>query len=295
MNKLLTVFFVCSFLSISFAQKTQEILLDLVEKLSSSSYKVERMITEKGFFETIYRNESVINIGPYRLVEVHSSRSTYKWVKNSQGEFVILGKNAFEPLLSIRDVEDKLIEIIRNGIYDVRLVLDLPYGYKYIISNDGIYYEITFDDKLRLTQLVKRFGPYIVLVKYSNYRKVTQEDADKVSNALNGLNIIRPPIRLSESYLNENFQWHAMDFSYGKDGHLLYTLYLDSETTGRIVVFLLFNADPHPLLKTILDVCAANGLNYHYEFFGSSISLIIIGSRDSKELSKILSHLIAAY
>lgn len=295
MKRILTVIFVCLLLSISFAQKAQEILLDLVEKLSSSSYKVERMVTEKGFFETVYRSESVINVGPYRLVEVHSSRGGYTWVKNSQGEFVILGKNAFEPLLPIRDVEDKLIDIIKNGVYDVRLVLDLPYGHKYIISNDGINYEITFDDKLRLTKLVKRFGPYIVLVKYNNYRKITQEDADKVSNALNGVNIIRPPIQLSESYLNENFQWHAMDFSYGKDGHLLYTLYLDSEISGRIVVFLLFNANPDPLLKMILDVCAANGLNYYYELFGSSISLIIIGSRDSEELKNILSHLIAAH
>jgi hypothetical protein len=45
----------------------------------------------------------------------------------------------------------------------------------------------------------------------------------------------------------------------------------------------------------ILDVCAANGLNYYYELFGSSISLIIIGSRDSEELRNILSHLIAAH
>lgn len=264
----------------------------LVNNLRNSSYEVERFVQESGIVTTA-RNERVVKSGPYKLVTSYSSsRGEFGWVRNSSGQFAIYRDKdiAFEPLINIKDYEDNLIDLVNSRSFKVTLFLDLPNSMKIILVSGNLTFEIVYDDNYRLIKLVKSYPFHTISASYRNYNDLSGASLSGLTNATNGMIIIRPPLYLSEAIMEEIYSWSSMDFA--TDGRAyLYTVLMYSSQYGRMVLYFSFNSEPENLQKFSIQMAESNGFSYALKRISNSSALSLLGMVDSKTLAAILDQL----
>jgi hypothetical protein len=264
----------------------------LVNNLRNSSYEVERFVQESGIVTTA-RNERVVKSGPYKLVTSYSSlRGEFGWVRNSSGQFAIYRDKdiAFEPLINIKDYEDNLIDLVNSRSFKVTLFLDLPNSMKIILVSGNLTFEIVYDDSYRLIKLVKSYPFHTISASYRNYNDLSGASLSGLTNATNGMIIIRPPLYLSEAIMEEIYSWSSMDFA--TDGRAyLYTVLMYSSQYGRMVLYFSFNSEPENLQKFSIQMAESNGFSYALKRISNSSALSLLGMVDSKTLAAILDQL----
>lgn len=264
----------------------------LVNNLRNSSYEVERFVQESGIVTTA-RNERVVKSGPYKLVTSYSSlRGEFGWVRNSSGQFAIYRDKdiAFEPLINIKDYEDNLIDLVNSKSFKVTLFLDLPNSMKIILVSGNLTFEIVYDDSYRLIKLVKSYPFHTISASYRNYNDLSGASLSGLTNATNGMIIIRPPLYLSEAIMEEIYSWSSMDFA--TDGRAyLYTVLMYSSQYGRMVLYFSFNSEPENLQKFSIQMAESNGFSYALKRISNSSALSLLGMVDSKTLAAILDQL----
>ncbi|AFK06953.1 hypothetical protein Theba_1265 [Mesotoga prima MesG1.Ag.4.2] len=269
-----------------------EELTTLIDVLKNSSYEVDRYVQESGIVTTA-KNERVIKSGPYKLVTSYSSaKGEFGWVRNSSGHFAIFRTRsiAFEPLTKIKDVEDNFIDLVNRKSYVVDLFLDLPNSRKITISSGNLSFEVTYDDSYKLLKLVKSYPFHTISASYRNYSEMSHEALSKLSNATEGMIIIRPPIYFSEAMLEKHFAWSSMDFA--TDGKTyLYTVLMYSIEYGRMVLYFSFNTEPDYLQKFSAQMAQANGYSYAIERLSENSAISLLGMIDTETLSSLLEDL----
>ena len=286
---LILVFFLLMSAAVS-AVEPREILNELAERLEEASYQVIRYVEETGAMSVV-RVERVIKAGTHKHVSVVTPLREYCWLRSSMGEFVIISNVAFEPLVPIMDSEDSFLEAIKRGEYEVSLFLVFPSGYRAVITDRGMNYDVVFTDRFRISKLVKTHELYSVTVNYREYQSLTEEAANTISTALSGMRLIRPTTKLLSSFVKEHFEWMAMDFSY--DGKAsLYILYLQSSSYGRLTLYALFGGSYETLDQSVGQIATANQLNYSIVEISSSSVISVVGRQPSNELEQILDKLL---
>ncbi|NLT46421.1 MAG: hypothetical protein GXX80_13045, partial [Thermotogaceae bacterium] len=229
MKKLSVLVVLLLVIGLAVGKDAVEELTTLVNTLKNSSYEVDRYVQESGIVTTA-KNERVIKSGPYKLVTSYSSaKGEFGWVRNSSGNFAIFRTRsvAFEPLINIKDFEDNFVDLVNSKSYTVDLFLDLPNSRKITISSGTLSFDVTYDDNFKLLKLVKSYPFHTISASYRNYSEMSHESLTKLSNATEGMIIIRPPVYFSESMLEKHFAWSSMDFA--TDGKTyLYTLLMYS-------------------------------------------------------------------
>jgi|GEM_PF-409870 len=272
------------------SMEPREALNELVERLEEASYQVIRHVEETGITNAV-RVERVIKAGQNKYVSVVTPLREYRWLRSSMGEFVILGDIAFEPLVPIMDSEDSFIEVIKRDQYEVSLFLVFPSGYRAVVMDRDMNYEVVFTDRYRLSKLVKTHDLYSVTVNYRDYQPMTEDAANAISTALSGLRLVRPSTKLKGSVVREHFEWMAMDFSY--DGKAsLYILYLHSSNYGRLNLYALFGGSPDTLDRLVEQIAVANQLNHCTIDISSSSAVSIAGRPSKSELQVVLERLL---
>ena len=272
------------------AVEPREALNELAERLEEASYQVIRHVEETGAMSVV-RVERVIKAGTHKHVSVVTPLREYCWLRSSMGEFVIISNVAFEPLVPIMDSEDSFLEAIKRGQYEISLFLVFPSGYRAVITDRGMNYDVVFTDRFRISKLIKTHELYSVTVNYRDYQSMTEEAANTISTALSGMRLIRPTTKLLSSFVRENFEWMAMDFSYdGKSS--LYILYLQSSAFGRLTLYALFGGDYQTLNRSVEQIAVANHLNHFTIAIGSSSAMSVVGKSSTSELETILNKLL---
>jgi len=269
-----------------------EELTTLVNTLKNSSYEVDRYVQESGIVTTA-KNERVIKSGPYKLVTSYSSaKGEFGWVRNGSGHFAIFRTRsvAFEPLINIKDFEDNFVDLVNSKSYTVDLFLDLPNSRKISISSGTLSFDVTYDDNFKLLKLVKSYPFHTISASYRNYSEMSHESLTKLTNATEGMIIIRPPVYFSESMLEKHFAWSSMDFA--TDGKTyLYTLLMYSTEYGRMVLYFSFNTEPDYLQKFSAQMAEANGFSYAIERLSATSAVSLLGMVDTKTLKLLLDDL----
>ncbi len=269
-----------------------EELTTLVNTLKNSSYEVDRYVQESGIVTTA-KNERVIKSGPYKLVTSYSSaKGEFGWVRNGSGHFAIFRTRsvAFEPLINIKDFEDNFVDLVNSKSYTVDLFLDLPNSRKISISSGTLSFDVTYDDNFKLLKLVKSYPFHTISASYRNYSEMSHESLTKLTNATEGMIIIRPPVYFSESMLEKHFAWSSMDFA--TDGKTyLYTLLMYSTEYGRMVLYFSFNTEPDYLQKFSSQMAEANGFSYAIERLSATSAVSLLGMVDTKTLKSLLDDL----
>ncbi|RAM60306.1 hypothetical protein DS66_08215 [Mesotoga sp. SC_3PWM13N19] len=269
-----------------------EELTTLVNALKNSSYEVDRYVQESGIVTTA-KNERVIKSGPYKLVTSYSTtKGEFGWVRNSSGHYAIFRTRsvAFEPITKIKDFEDNFVDLVNSKSYTINLFLDLPSGRKITISSGDLSFDVTYDDNYRLLKLVKSYPFHSISASYRNYSEMSHEALTKLSNATDGMIIVRPPVYFSEAMLERHFAWSSMDFA--TDGKTyLYTLLMYSPEFGRMVLYFSFNSEPDYLQKFSAQMVEANGFSYAIEKLSASSAVSLLGMADTKTLKALLEDL----
>jgi len=279
-------------IGLAVGKDTVEELTTLVNTLKNSSYEVDRYVQESGIVTTA-KNERVIKSGPYKLVTSYSSvKGEFGWVRNGSGHFAIFRTRsvAFEPLINIKDFEDNFVDLVNSKSYTVDLFLDLPNSRKISISSGTLSFDVTYDDNFKLLKLVKSYPFHTISASYRNYSEMSHESLTKLTNATEGMIIIRPPVYFSESMLEKHFAWSSMDFA--TDGKTyLYTLLMYSTEYGRMVLYFSFNTEPDYLQKFSAQMAEANGFSYAVERLSATSAVSLLGMVDTKTLKSLLDDL----
>jgi hypothetical protein len=279
-------------IGLAVAKDAIEELTTLVNTRKNSSYEVDRYVQESGIVTTA-KNERVIKSGPYKLVTSYSSaKGEFGWVRNGSGHFAIFRTRsvAFEPLINIKDFEDNFVDLVNSKSYTVDLFLDLPNSRKISISSGTLSFDVTYDDNFKLLKLVKSYPFHTISASYRNYSEMSHESLTKLTNATEGMIIIRPPVYFSESMLEKHFAWSSMDFA--TDGKTyLYTLLMYSTEYGRMVLYFSFNTEPDYLQKFSAQMAEANGFSYAIERLSATSAVSLLGMVDTKTLKSLLDDL----
>ncbi|MDD2333731.1 MAG: hypothetical protein PHD38_04955 [Mesotoga sp.] len=292
MKKLSVLVVLLLVIGLAVGKDAVEELTTLVNTLKNSSYEVDRYVQESGIVTTA-KNERVIKSGPYKLVTSYSSaKGEFGWVRNSSGNFAIFRTRsvAFEPLINIKDFEDNFVDLVNSKSYTVDLFLDLPNSRKITISSGTLSFDVTYDDNFKLLKLVKSYPFHTISASYRNYSEMSHESLTKLSNATEGMIIIRPPVYFSESMFEKHFAWSSMDFA--TDGKTyLYTLLMYSTEYGRMVLYFSFNTEPDYLQKFSAQMAEANNFSYAIERLSVSSAVSLLGMVDTKTLKSLLEDL----
>ncbi|HDP78128.1 MAG TPA: hypothetical protein ENN47_08090 [Mesotoga infera] len=292
MKKLSVLVVLLLVIGLAVGKDAVEELTTLVNTLKNSSYEVDRYVQESGIVTTA-KNERVIKSGPYKLVTSYSAaKGEFGWVRNSSGNFAIFRTRsvAFEPLINIKDFEDNFVDLVNSKSYSVDLFLDLPNSKKISISSGTLTFDVTYDDNFKLLKLVKSYPFHTISASYRNYSEMSHESLTKLTNATEGMIIVRPPVYFSESMLEKHFAWSSMDFA--TDGKTyLYTLLMYSTEYGRMVLYFSFNTEPDYLQKFSAQMAEANGFSYAIERLSVSSAVSLLGMVDTKTLKSLLEDL----
>lgn len=294
-NIVLTGIIIYAFFNFLAASDDKKALLEqTVRDLNNAVYEVERSVREDGIAHVV-RYEKVYKSGQSKLVLVNTPYRKYAWYRNPKGEYVILGDIALEPMIPISDAEDAFIRTIKNEDFTVDFSIDLPASNKFIITSKDVKFEVTFDENNRLLKLVKRYPFHTIEVNYKNYNHLSEEGSLKLYSILDDKVIVDSPMKFSESFIRNNFQWSAMDFiplSSDIEESSIYVLYLFSSSLGRIIIYLFSGVSTEDIIDKIQSMCNEFNLKYYIEEFKDGSKLAVMGNLNEDEYERFLTGVI---